>query len=67
MSYDLLSSGFRVISSDRDFDHFVWISWRLAAFDLVNEFHTARDLAPNSVLLVQEAAVIEADEELGVS
>ncbi len=37
-----------------------------AALDLVDIFHALGDLAPNGVLLVEEAGIIEADEKLRI-
>src|SRR3954453_4635102 len=44
----------------------VRIAHRLAALDLVRDVHTLHDLAPHRVLLVEEAGLVEADEELRV-
>ena len=40
---------------------------RLAALDLVDVFHALDDVAPGGVLVVEEAGVVEADEELAVA
>src|SRR3569623_762796 len=42
------------------------INW-LAALDLVAVLHAGSNLAPNGVLLVEEARIVEADEELAVA
>src|SRR5271163_3416818 len=47
-------------------DDLVGILHRLAALDLVDVVHAIGDLAPDGVLLVEEARIIEADEELAV-
>src|SRR4051812_46219248 len=52
--------------SDRRFNDAVGVLHGLAALDLVDVLHAFNDLAPDRVLLVEEARVIEADEELTV-
>src|SRR5688572_28654735 len=47
-------------------DDAVGIAHGLAALDLVHVLHALSHLTPDGVLLVQEAGVVEADEELRV-
>src|SRR5205085_2070496 len=53
-------------SAQRRLHDLVRIPYRLAALDLVDIFHAVDHLAPHGVLLVEEAGVVEADEELAV-
>src|SRR3569623_1435530 len=46
--------------------HLVGIAHRLAALDLVDILHAGDDLAPDGVLLVEEAGIVEHDEELRI-
>src|SRR5213593_677770 len=48
-------------------DDLVGIAHRLAALDLVDVLHAGRHFAPGGVLAVEEARVVEADEELAVA
>src|SRR5262249_21596559 len=48
-------------------DDAVWIAHRLPAFDLVHVLHALDDLAPHGVFAVEEARIVEADEELAVA
>ena len=52
--------------ADRRLDDLVRVLHRLAALDLVDVLHAFDHLAPDGVLLVEEARVVEADEELAV-
>src|SRR4051794_11678685 len=54
------------LRADPGGDDLVRIAHRLAALDLVHVLHAFYDLAPNGVLLVEEAGVTKADEELRV-
>src|ERR1700737_3809532 len=47
-------------------DDLVGVLDRLAALDLVDVLHAFDHLAPDGILLVEEAGVVEADEELAV-
>src|ERR1043165_3100587 len=51
---------------DRRLHDLVRVLHRLAALDLVDVIHAFDHLAPHGVLLVEEAGVVEADEELAV-
>src|SRR5215470_9898656 len=48
-------------------DDLVRVAHRLSALDLVDVLHAGCDLAPHRVLAVEEARVVEADEELAVA
>src|SRR5437660_11925832 len=48
-------------------DDLVGVAHRLATLDLVDVLHAGRHLAPRGVLAVEEARVVEADEELAVA
>src|SRR5690554_1413311 len=54
------------VGGNLDRNHLVGIADRLAALDLVDIVHAFNDLAPDSVLLVEERGVAEADEELRI-
>src|SRR6188474_1691942 len=51
---------------DRRLHDLVRVLHRLAALDLVDVLHALDHLAPDRVLLVEEAGVVEAEEELAV-
>ena len=51
---------------DRRLDDLARLARRLADGQRVDMLHAALDLAPDGVLLVEEAGVVEADEELAV-
>src|SRR5207253_11174290 len=53
------------IRHDAHGDDAVGVADGLAALDPVDVLHAFHDLAPDRVLLVEEAGVVEADEELG--
>src|SRR5688572_372579 len=54
------------IGRDFDREHLVRVDDRLATLDLVHIVHALDDLAPDSVLLVEERRIAEADEELRI-
>src|SRR3974390_1047837 len=56
-----------VLSPPRRLHDLVRILHRFAAFDLVHVLHAFDPLAPGRVLPVEEARVVEADEELAVA
>src|SRR3954466_4691507 len=62
----LLPGGAEPLSAQRRLDDLVGIAHRLAALDLVDILHARHDLAPHRILLVEEAGVVEADEELRI-
>src|ERR1700704_6459298 len=64
-AYDDLRS--RRVGGHAGFDDLVRVLHRLAALDLVDVLHALGDLAPDRVLVVEEARVVEADEELAVA
>src|SRR6185503_14577838 len=43
-----------------------WLTRRLPGGECVDMFHTALDLAPDRILVVEERGVVEADEKLAV-
>src|SRR5438552_15191115 len=54
------------VGRDLHFHDLVRIAHRLAALEAVDEFHAGSHLAPHRILLVEEARIAEADEELAV-
>src|SRR5690348_4408172 len=53
-------------SADGRFDDLSWFARRLALRQCVDMLHAALDLAPDGVLAVEEAGVVEANEKLAV-
>src|ERR671913_910734 len=51
---------------DRCLDDLARLARRLADRQRVDMLHAALDLAPDGILIVEEAGVVEADEELAV-
>src|SRR5207342_453495 len=57
----------RALRPHRRLDDLVGVLDRLTAFDLVDVLHALDHLAPDRVLVVEEAGVVKADEELAVA
>lgn len=54
------------IGCECHFHDFVRVGGRFTALDLVNQFHARCDLAPNSILSVEEAAIRKANKKLRI-
>src|SRR3954451_4584933 len=48
-------------------DDLVGVAHRLAALDLVDILHALGDFPPGRILAIEEAGIVEADEELAVA
>src|SRR5579871_2047269 len=64
--FTMKGEGSRRVSGHARLDDLVRVRHGLTALDLVDVLHPLGDLAPNRVLLVEEAGVVEADKELAV-
>src|SRR5258707_14152693 len=62
----LLRLGLHLRSHRRLYD-LVRVTHGLAALDLVDVFHALNHLAPDGVLVVEEARIVEANEKLAVA
>src|SRR5262245_8994408 len=64
--HDAILARYR-LNPHRRLDYLVGVFHRLAALDLVDVFHAFDHLAPDRVLVVEKARIVEADEKLAVA